>query len=288
MDRNASWTKERILKRLRLEVESREFAGQYEMLMSREPALARFGPPEGLIGALHDPRGASLDQKDELLHALVRTLQTRPDVRRCAQTLLALGMWPGLEHANYELLHLSRRVPDLFEEIYWAFLKEVASHDTAKRWKMAVNLRLNTKKRVNQAVADEDYYRDFVQAHAFVATDLDLLLEEPRRNRASQIKERVESISSPELRRCLRRAAESRGGRDSFEAALMEDAANDWMAAGHLTEEDLRLVVDHAVRGLSLAQIGRELGLSEVAARVRYHRIKRKLAESLAREPRCA
>lgn len=286
MDHNASWTKERILKRLRLEVESREFAEQYEMLMSREPALARFGPPEGLIGALNDPRGASLDHKDELLHALVRTVQTRPELCRCGQTLLALGMWPGLEHANYELLHLSRRLPDLFEEIYWAFLEEVDSHDTAKRWKMAVNLRLNTKKRVKQAVADEDRYRDFVHAHAFVATDLDLLLEEPRRNRTSQVKERVESIPASELRRCLRRAAEWREPASPVEAALMERVANDWLAAGHLTEEECRMIVDHAVHGVPLADIGRELGLSAVAARVRYHRVKRKLDEALARAAR--
>lgn len=288
MDHNASWTKERILKRLRLEVEGREFAEQYETLVSREPALARFGPPEGLIGALHDPRGASPDQKDELLHALVRAVQTRPEVRGCAQTLLVLGLWPGLEHANYELLHLSRRVPDLFEEIYWAFLEEVASHDTAKRWKMAVNLRMNTKKRVKQAVADEDHYRGFVEAHTFLATDLDLLLEEPRRNRTSQIKERVESIPAAELRRCLRRAAESQTPASPVEAALMERVAKDWVAAGHLTDEDCRMIVNHVVHGIPLADIGRELGLSAVAARVRYHRIKRKLDEALARAARCA
>ncbi len=126
------WSQDRILKRLRLEVTSREFTEQYQMLMIREPALARFGPPEGLIGALHDPRGASLDEKDELLHALVRTVQTRLELRTCAQTILALGMWPGLEHAYYELLPMSRRVQDLFEEIYWAFLEEVVSRSLVR------------------------------------------------------------------------------------------------------------------------------------------------------------
>lgn len=283
-----SWSQERILQRLRLEMNSREFNEKYEILKDREPALARFGPPEGLIGALHDPRGASLDQKDELLHALVRTAQAEPEMGTCAQTLLTLGMWPGLEHAFYEFLPLYRRVPDLFEEVYWAFLEEVASHDLAKRSKMAANLRMNTKKRVRQAVADEDDYRDFVHAHAFVATDLDLLLEEPHRNRTSQIKERVESIPSAELRRCLRRAAESRVPASPVEAALMEGVARDWLAAGHLSEEDYRLIVDHAARGIPLADIGRELGLSAVAGRVRFHRIKRRLAESLEKAARCA
>lgn len=292
MDRNASWTKERILKRLRLEVESREFAEQYELLRSREPALAPFGPPEGLIGALRDPRGASLDQKDELLHALVRSAQRDQDLGTCAQTLLAVGMWPALEHTSWEFFYLEDHL-DPFAEVYGAFLDEVSSFNLAKQSKIAVNLRLNTKKRVSRGIAREIRYQAFIEAHTFVSTDPDLLMEEPERYRTFKLKELVKDISSMTpghcpLRHCLRRAAETRQAPSSIEATLMEQVADNWLAAGHLSPEDHRLIVAHAVRGLSLAQIGRELGLSEVAARVRYHRLKRKLAERLAREPRCA
>lgn len=274
------WKKERVYGRLSSQARSEEFQNQYQDLRSRTPVLKPYASVEALIGALRAKGFPSFDEKDALLHLLISTIQSDPELRGFGLTLISIAMWPSLEHSYYRLLRLSKFLPDLLAEIYWRFMAEVTGYNLAKRSKIAVNLQLNVEKRVRESLDEEKRYQEFVDAHSFLDADLDQALADPRRDRSSQIREWQERIPAKELKRCARAAQAAVRPLNPDEEGMAEAVAR-LTEAGLLSQDEARLITDHAVRGIELAEIARERGISSGLMRIRYHRAKAKLRPCL-------
>lgn len=279
------WKKERVYERLSSQARSEEFRNQYQELRSRTPVLKPYPSAETLIGALRAKGFPSFDEKDALLHLLISTIQRDPQLRGFGLTLISIAMWPSLEHSYYKLLRLSKFLPDLLAEIHWRFMAEVTGYNLAKRSKIAINLQLNVEKRVREDLDDEKLYQDFVGAHSFLDADLDQALGDPHRNRSSQIRDWQERVSTKELKRCARVAQATVRPLNPDEEGMAEAVAK-LTEAGLLSQDEARLITDHAVRGIELAEIARERGISSGLARIRYHRAKAKLRPYLDAEAR--
>jgi hypothetical protein len=270
------WTKEGVYKRLSAQVRSEEFRSQFQSLRLREPVLRPHESAELLIGSMRGKGARNFDGNDAILHALISVIQSKPALRGCALTLISLAMWPALEHSYYKLLRLSDYIPDLLAEIHWRFMAEVVGYNLAKRSKVAINLQLNLEKRVRESLDDEIRYQDFIGAHSFLDANLDQALDNPHQGRSRQIKEWLGELPVKELRRCARVAqAPSRPLNPEEEG--MAAAVAKLTAVGLLTQDESRLITDHAIRGIELAEIARERGISSGLMRIRYHRAKAKL-----------
>ena len=274
------WKKERVYERLSWQARSEEFQCQYQALRSHQPVLQPYPSVEALISALRAKGGRSFDEKDALLHLLISEIQSDPASRGFGLTLISLAMWPALEHSYYKLLRLSKFLPDLLAEIHWRFMAEVVGYNLAKRSKIAINLQLNVEKRVRESLDDEKRYQDFVGAHSFLDADLDQALSDPHRGRSRQIMEWLENIPAKELKRCARVAQADPGPLNPDEEGMAEAVAR-LTEAGLLTQDESRLITDHAIRGIELAEIARERGVSSGVMRIRYHRAKAKLRPCL-------
>lgn len=275
------WTKEGVFKRLSAEARSEEFKRQFQSMRLREPVLRPHESAELLIGSMRGKGARNFNGNDAILHALISVIQSEPTLRGCALTLISIAMWPALEHSYYKLLRLSEYIPDLLSEIHWRFMAEVVGYDLAKRSKVAINLQLNLEKRVRESLDEEIRYQDFIGAHSFLDADLDQILDDPRRDRLGLINEWVESIPAKELRRCARVAQVPSRPLNPDEEGMAEAVAR-LTEAGLLSQDEARLITDHAVRGIALAEIARERGVSSGVMRIRYHRAKAKLRPFLA------
>lgn len=274
------WKKERVYERLSSQARSEEFQAQYQTLRSRNPVLRPYASAEALIGALRAKGAPSYDEKDALLHVLITTIQTEPELRGFGLTLISLSLWPALEHSYYKLLRLSKCFSDLLAEIHWRFMAEVAGYNLARRSKIAINLQLNVEKRVRESLEDEERYQDFIGAHGFFDADFDQAFSDPHRDRSRKIKDWLEDISDKELKRCARVAKAASRPLNPDEEGMAEAVAK-LTETGLLTQDQSRLITDHAVRGIELAEIAREQGVSSGAMRIRYHRAKAKLRSYL-------
>lgn len=278
------WTKEGVYKRLSAQARSEEFKRQFQSLRLREPVLRPHESAELLIGSMRGKGARNFNGNDAILHALISVIQSEPALRGCGLTLISIAMWPALEHSYYKLLRLSEYIPDLLSEIHWRFMAEVVGYNLAKRSKVAINLQLNLEKRVRESLDEEIRYQDFIGAYSFLEADLDQTLEtieDSSRDRLDRINEWVESIPAKELRRCARVAQAPTRPLNPDEEGMAEAVAR-LTEAGLLSQDEARLITDHAVRGIELAEIARERGASSGVMRIRYHRAKAKLRPFLA------
>lgn len=272
--------KDRLYKEISRETRIAVFQASYQDLRSRTPALQPYPSPEALVGLLRCKDNPDYAAKDAALHALIVAAQTDPQRRGCELTILLLALWPALEHGYYRLLpHLSKRLPDLFAEIYWSFLTEVQRFNSAKRSKIAINIQMNVERRVRQSVMEETRYRQVKKINSFLEADLNEALEDPNRDRLHQIKDLVDELPPKLLHRSAQRAgrAQKRQGLSQPEQDLLADRIQLAVEQGLLTDEEGALVRDHALRGLELKQIAENLGIRSGTARVRYFRAKSKL-----------
>lgn len=275
------WNKERVYERLSSQARSEEFKSQFQSLRSCAPVLRPHESAEMLIGSMRGKGARNFNGNDAILHALISVIQSEPTLRGCGLTLISIAMWPALEHSYYKLLRLSEYIPDLLSEIHWRFMAEVVGYNLAKRSKIAINLQLNLEKRVRESLDEEIRYQDFIGAYSFLEADLDQTLEDPSRDRLGPINEWLESIPAKELRRCARVAQAPSRPLNPDEEGMAEAVAR-LTEAGLLSQDEARLITDHAVRGIDLAEIARERGVPSGVMRIRYHRAKAKLRPFLA------
>jgi len=271
------WNKEYVLKELAEEARTPQFNKSYQQLRRKHPALGRYTTPEQFIGMLH-AREAGYDEKDRVIHAVISATQQEPKLQQCGIILLSLAMWPALEHTYYGLSHLSTCVPDLFAAIHGYFLDEILDFNLVKTTKIAVNLQLDVRKRVLQAVAKEVQHQD--NALAYIATDTDLApgLAEPRKNRWFHIKGFLDPIPEKAVKRCLRNSSNApKRVLSEPDRVIFSDALLSFVEQGIISADDSRLISDHLLHGAELKEIARRRGVKENALRIRYFRIKNRL-----------
>jgi DNA-directed RNA polymerase specialized sigma24 family protein len=274
---HVNWNKEVVLKGLSDEARTSEFKKAYQQLRAQHSVLLPYSTPELFIGMLQ-AKSSNYAQKDRALHAVISAIKTDPGLRQCGLTLLSLAMWPALEHSYYKLIHLSPCVPDLFAEIHGHFLDEVFKTNPEKTSKIAINLQLNAEKRVRQAIIDEAQYQDQACAYTYLDTDLDQLIENPRRNRGFQLKELLDQIPEGAMNRCLRSAAKGQPkGLSDPDKAVLDEALHILLEQDVLTREEYHLIAGHVLLGMELQELARQMGIKNNAVRTRFFRIKDKL-----------
>ncbi|OIO04670.1 MAG: hypothetical protein AUJ52_14905 [Elusimicrobia bacterium CG1_02_63_36] len=256
-----------------------KFAEKYLKLGSRTPALNPYPNIEVLLGMLRSDEARLYEKKDAALHALIAAAQGLEPGRFCATNLLLLGMWPGLDHLFYKLARLENHLPDLFAEIYWSFLEEIASFRLAKRDKIAANLRWNTEGRVRKVVRCEARRSELDRAVGFIESDLDRIMPQKPHHRGFEIRRITDAIPPRDLRRCAKRAFESsrRNELSAPEAELLARKLRELSKRGLLTAAEAELLIEHGLKGKQFAEIGESAGATAGAMRVRYHRAKAKV-----------
>jgi hypothetical protein len=201
-----------LTRSIRSEKSSCSFA---TLKLAHPSVLGRFPSGVDLIVHLDEGSGASLDEKDEVLAALVRGAAL-PGAGHLATAILILALWNGLSNVFTRLAGLFRDdVNDLAIEIAGRFTECVRRLDLDRCTRVAATLVLNTERVVRTA-----RLRDL----RFAATDV--LLESDSEVLADPAAERVAVLV--DVRAWLRRAVPNDaelvfsvvvGGRDCREVA---------------------------------------------------------------------
>lgn len=240
-------TPRRVREAVFAEVETTAFQKQFERLQRLEPSLARYGGAMEVLAVLHDTESPNYEANDAILLALIRAAQAPVPCRRAACALLLAALMPAMTRIRKRIGALVPPDQDSFAEVYWAFLQEVAGWNPRKTNKVALNLRMNTEKRVRRRLQDETAVRSAASA-------------------AQEWLDEVEITA-----RLAHRAAKEEPFEDGDRQAMVEVVRTLVDEDVLLLEESL-LVVGHAVYGRPLRELAEEQHLNYKAACRRYER----------------
>lgn len=220
------------------------FQRDLAILRYEQPALQRFADSVAVLEYLHRGRDAP-QRKNAVLAALVDAAQTAPQISSCAQTLLLLALWPGLDAVRRRLIWRWKRPPeDIAAEVMAVACTAIAGMDLSRVNRIAATLLSNIERDIGRALRRE---ANMHEQHAAIDPD-DLIThaasDEPHRG-VAQFARQVEALV----------------GRD----------------AG--------LVLAVAWNGQTQAEAGAALGLSEAAARKRFQRARHRLRDALQETP---
>ena len=108
-------------------------APHFETLRSLAPSVRGFSSLDRLLGYLAQDLSADLDSKNDIYADLVRAAQERGTVARLAQTILWLGLWPGLSGAVRRRAWMWRdSAADVIGEVTAIFTRLVARMDLGR------------------------------------------------------------------------------------------------------------------------------------------------------------
>ena len=202
--------------------------------------MQRFSDPVSVLEYLH--RGTEVPgRKNDVLAALVAAAQADHQTASCAQTLMVLALWPGLDAVRRRLIWRWKLAPgDVAAEVVATVCKAIAGMDLTQVNRIAATLLRNVERDIGRDLRrDADRHNQ----HAIVDPDqlpLNAASEDPREGEAH-----------------LTREVEALIGRDA------------------------RLVLSVAWEGLTQAEAGAALGLTEAAARKRFQRATHRLRDAL-------
>lgn len=230
-----------------------------------EVALYRFESPSALVSYLTSPSG-NLDEKDEILRALVHAVQSRADWSELAMSLLWLGLWPALDHIYRRRRHLfSFEADDPVSAIGSCFTAAVQSADDLRIEQLAATLKRNTDRRLM-----DELRREWNHANR----------EKPYED------DRLQDASD---------RAQERAGQDvpppASEALTLADLRARLLP---VVGEDADLLIAVLVQGENQREAADRLGISHAAVRKRYQRalirvrkhFRGSLSHSAPRDPR--
>jgi len=119
----------------------------FRQMKSLYPTFAALADPGAVVAHLTS-RDGDLDEKDQLLAALVTAAQRRQH-QRLPSTLLWLGLWPGLDAAYRRCLrHFMEAPEELVSELALAFTSLVESLDFDSTRRVAATLVRSTERAV--------------------------------------------------------------------------------------------------------------------------------------------
>ncbi|MEM5472927.1 sigma factor-like helix-turn-helix DNA-binding protein [Hoeflea sp. AS60] len=202
--------------------------------------MRRFSDPVSVLEFLH--RGTEApERKNDVLGALVEAAQADHQTASCAQTLVLLALWPGLDAVRRRLIWRWKLAPeDVAAEVMGTACKAIAGMDLTRVGRIAATLLRNVERDIGRALLRE---ADRHEQHSPIDPDqlpLNAASEDPRESEAN-----------------LTREVEALIGRDA------------------------RLVLSVAWEGLTQSEAGAALGLSEAAARKRFQRATHRLRDAL-------
>ena len=217
------------------------FQCAFDSIRRHHSALCRFHDPAGLLDALHLD-GATADEKNQLLRALIEAAQADAPAAACALALMLLALWPGLDAVYRRSRWRGAGSGD-----------EVSSEVLARATETIRCLDLNRVDRIAATIL-RNVERELIRARrrevAFQKLHVAFDLSDAAANQVA-----AEPAASPErLHRDLVR----------------------------LVGADSTLVMRVAVDGASQGEVATELGLTAAAVRKRYQRALRRARETLS------
>lgn len=220
------------------------FQHSLDILRCDHPALQRFLDPAAVLEYLHRGHDAP-ECKNDVLAALVLAANTPSQTAKCAQTLLLLALWPGLDAVRRRLIWRWKRPPeDVAADVMAAACDAIAAMDLSRVNRIAATLLRNVERDIGRALRRE---ADLHEQHAAVDPEqltFQATTDQPNRG-AGHVAREVKGLI----------------GRD----------------AG--------LVLAVAWDEQTQAEAGAALGLSEAVARKRFQRATRRLRDALQEIP---
>lgn len=216
------------------------FQQSLETLQAEHPALRPFIDPASMLEYLH--RGTDTpERKNDVLRALVTAAQSKNQVESCAQTLLLLALWPGLDAVRRRLT--------------W-------------RWKHA----------------PEEAAADVLATACHAISEMDLTCV--NRIAATLLRNVERDIGRCMQREAARQQQHTTDDPDTLHMCALSERpceSADYLAREmeSLIGQDARIVLSVAIEGLTQAEAGAALGLSEPAARKRFQRAAHRLRDVL-------
>jgi hypothetical protein len=260
--------KSKLYENIATEVRSQEARKAFQILQG-EAAISGYLDPEALVGMLRSTKGIDYKLKDDAIHCLIRRHQMRSETHRLCLDLLLMALWPALDHSFFRLLPLSRCLPDLFSEIYWAFIEELERFDLGKRTKIAVNLQMNVEKRVRRSAQLELRYKNFAKAYSILDSRVDQIIDDPVRNRVSQLRDVLEEVPSQDWNLFLRQSPprKNTSSLSDDDRQSMASSIARFVKKNRLSVEDGRVLTSRAVHNLAFSRIAHQMGLRSGAVR---------------------
>ncbi len=224
---------------------------QWERVRLHEQELRRFRDPDSLVAHFRD-KHADLDEKDAIYRMLVLSVQTESDCSDLAESLLWLGLWPGLSGSfRRHRTGFAYSPAELVAEISWIFTDMVHRIDLSRVNRVAATLVLNVRRDLTQDIERHDRIRN------------EQVDWEPYQERLSD---------------------ESLPGLDDRE---LEVDANDpealfeWLRS--IVGKDAPLVLGAAICGIAQRELADQLDIGYGATRKRLQRAYKKLRDYLSR-----
>ena len=216
------------------------FQRSLESLRNKHQPLQRFADPAAILEYLHRGDDAP-ERKYDVLRALVAAAQSSSETASCAQTVLLLALWPGLDAVRRRLIWRWKHAPEeAAADVLATACKAIADMDLTRVNRIAATLLRNVERDIGRALRRE---ADLHKQHAAVDPD--------------QLNMHAASHERPRCAAHVAREVEALVGRD----------------AG--------LVLAVAWKGQTQAEAGAVLGLSEAAARKRFQRATSRLRDAL-------
>ncbi|NQV47012.1 MAG: sigma-70 family RNA polymerase sigma factor [Rhodospirillaceae bacterium] len=223
------------------------FQNQFNAVRQPNDALQDFIDPCALLDHLHS-KGDRLDEKNQILAALVTTAQEVGPAQKVATTMLWLALWPGLDALYRRLLRYFLQHPeDLVSEISDQFSKGIQCLDLNRVNRIAATLILNVEREI----------RTSLKASWVEAGLRDVMPDEQSEPQPSCVFALPDGIGTDEA------------------TALLTNQLEAWIG------DDASLVISIAIHGNRQHEAGDDLGISAEAARKRYQRATRLLQKKI-------
>ncbi len=242
---------------------ARDTQNQYlTQIQTRHPPLEEFESVEDLLDLLRDPLG-SADRKDAALLALLEEHQASSGGGAFA--LLAIAMFPSLDHIYRSRLHRSDEADDLWGRVVGAFAEALDRYPTARRRaRVAANIEGDTMGSLRRATL-----RDVRAAEArerFVAaTDpylKDIETVDPHEDHRQRLG--LGDFVAPGTEEAVAPGPEEVAAASAAVAPLFDASA--------VSPEDRFLILGVHLYERSLGDLAAELGISRDAAKKRHLR----------------
>lgn len=216
------------------------FQRSLETLRSDHQPLQHFADPAAILEYLHRGDDAP-ERKNDVLRALVAAAKSSPETASCAQTVLLLALWPGLDAVRRRLTWRWKHTPEeAAADVLATACKAIADMDLTRVNRIAATLLRNVERDIGRSLQRE------ADRYQHRTTD------DPDDLHANF------GIEGP-----------------------FESAAHLALEVESLVGHDAQLVLSVALEGLTQAEAGVALGLSEAAARKRFQRATHRLREAL-------
>jgi hypothetical protein len=216
------------------------FQRSFDAIRRDHGQVLDFRDPVGLLDALHHGDDTA-DRKNDVLVKLISAAQADSRTASCAQTLVLLALWPGLDAVRKRLVWRWKLPPEeTTAEVMTFACKAIADMDLTRVNRVAATLLRNIERDIGR-----DLRRDADRSKQHTEIDPDQL----PRNAGSEDPREGEAY--------LARDVEALIGRDA------------------------ELVLSVALGGLTHSEAGAALGLTEAAARKRFQRATHRLRDAL-------